>query len=284
MDFLIVSGLSGAGKSQAAAILEDAGFYCVDNMPPEFITQFAQFSLATRGRYEQVAIVTDIRAGQNFEGLFKAMGELSRICDYKIVFMEASNDVIIHRYKETRHKHPINLEGSLEAAVERERELMAPLRARADYIIDTTAMSTSKLRGELLELFGAGPKERSMVVNIISFGFKYGLPIEADLVFDVRFLPNPHYIDELRPKNGLDPEIVEFVTSYNLTKDFVAHLQSMFSFLLPCYMEEGKSSLVIAVGCTGGKHRSVVISKALGDFITQKGYNVVVSHRDMSRS
>lgn len=285
MQFVIVSGLSGAGKSKTASFLEDLGFYCVDNMPVDLIPQFAQLCMATKGRYERVALVTDVRASLTFEGLFKALEGLDQMrLQYTILFVEARTDTIIKRYKETRRKHPLTRDGSdLVEAVERERSLMEPIRNRANAIIDTTNLSTAKLRGVVINLVAGDLKDRAMTVTVVSFGFKYGLPMEADLVFDVRFLPNPYYIPELRTKTGMDQEVRDFVFSYQQTKDFVAKLEDLLAFLLPSYVDEGKTNLVIAVGCTGGKHRSVSVARELGDFAAKRGYAITVSHRDLGR-
>lgn len=285
MQLVILSGLSGAGKSKAASFLEDIGFYCVDNMPTDLIPQFAQLCLATKGRYERVALVTDVRASLTFEGLFKALDSLDQMkLQYTIVFVEANTDVLIKRYKETRRKHPLTKDGSsLTAAVERERELLEPIRNRANAVIDTSALSTAKLRGELINLVAGDLKDHAMTVTVTSFGFKYGIPVDADLVFDVRFLPNPYYIPELRHKTGLDAEVRDFVFSYQQTKDFVTKVEDLLAFCLPSYVDEGKTNLVIAVGCTGGKHRSVSVARELGDFASRKGYAITVSHRDLGR-
>lgn len=285
MEFVIISGLSGAGKSKTASFLEDAGFYVVDNMPAALIPKFAELCMAGQGRYDRVALVTDIRGGQTFEGLFEALDELKRMgCAYKILFVEAGVETIINRYKETRRLHPLAKNGrSLDEAVHREREALSPVRQRAEYIIDTTALSTAKLRGEVLRLFGSGGPAADMTVNVISFGFKHGIPIEADLVFDVRFLPNPFYIKELRDQTGLDEAVYNFVFGYQQTRDFMTHLEHLMGFLLPQYVAEGKTVLVIAVGCTGGHHRSVAITRALAEFIRQKGYTANENHRDMTR-
>lgn len=284
MEFVIVSGLSGAGKSTVVSIMEDAGFYCVDNLPASLIPGFAQLCMASPGKYARVAVVCDIRGGQTFDGLFAALEELRAMrCDYRILFVEATRDVIINRYKETRRAHPLEAAGcSLSAAVDREISALEPVRARADYIIRTTALSVAKLRGEVLQVFG-GEERSEMSVNVISFGFKYGLPIEADLVFDVRFLPNPFYIAELKDQTGLDEAVRAFVFNYRQTRDFMRQLEDLLTFLLPQFVAEGKTALVIAVGCTGGQHRSVAIARALADFIRQKGYNANESHRDMTR-
>lgn len=285
MEFIIVSGLSGAGKSQVASFLEDMGFYCVDNLPAQLIPPFAELCMANPGKYDKVALVTDIRGGQTFDGLFAALDQLDAMkCGHKIVFMEASAETVIKRYKETRRSHPLAKEGrSLPEAVALERSAMEPVRKRAEYIIDTTALSTAKLRGEILRLFGTPGQGSEMSVSVVSFGFKYGVPIEADLVFDVRCLPNPFYIAELRPQTGLDDGVRDFLFGYRQTVDLVKHLEDLMGFLLPLYVEEGKSALVVAVGCTGGKHRSVAITRALADFIRQKGYNAGENHRDMTR-
>lgn len=285
MEFVIISGLSGAGKSRATKILEDIGFYCVDNMPVDLIPQFAQLCLATKGRYERVALVTDVRGSLTFDGLFMALDKLNAMkCVYTIMFFEATNEALIKRFKETRHMHPLMRDGStLEQAVERERKLLEPVRNRAAYIINTSTLSTSKLRGELIRLFADKSREHNMSVEVISFGFKHGLPMEADVVVDVRFLPNPYYIPELRPMTGLDPEVRDFVFSYQQTKDYLAKLEDLFAFSLPLHLEEGKTNLTIAIGCTGGKHRSVAIAKHLGEYITKQGFETVVIHRDMGR-
>ena len=242
--------------------------------------------MAGQAKYDRVSIVSDIRGGQTFDGLFAALSDLEEMgCDYKILYVEASPETIIKRYKETRRLHPLARDGrSLDEAVHRERTILEPVRDRAEYIVDTTALSTAKLRGEVLRLFGSGGPQQAMSVSVISFGFKYGIPIEADLVFDVRFLPNPYYIAELRHQTGLDEGVYSFVFGYQQTKDFMAHLESLIGFLLPQYVEEGKAALVIGIGCTGGQHRSVAITKALADFIKQKGYQATENHRDMTRA
>lgn len=286
MDFVIVSGLSGAGKSKTVSFLEDVGYYCVDNLPAALIPRFAELCMAGTGRYDRVAVVTDIRGGQTFDGLFDALNELHAMkCDYKILFVEASNEAIIKRYKETRRSHPLSRSGrSLDELVAQERSALEPVRKLAEYIIDTTALSTAKLRGEVLRLFSAEDVGTSMSVSVISFGFKYGIPIEADLVFDVRFLPNPYYLAELRTQTGLDEGVRNFLFGYQQTLDFMNKLEDLITFLLPHYVEEGKTALVIAVGCTGGQHRSVAITRALAEFIRQKGYNAAENHRDMTRA
>ena len=285
MKFILISGLSGAGKSKAASFLEDMGYYVVDNMPAALIPKFAELCMASPGRYDKVVLVTDIRGGQTFDGLFDALDKLHDMgCDYKILFVEASVEAIIKRYKETRRNHPLSKTGrSLEEAVQLERSALEPVRQRAEYIVDTSALPTAKLRGEMLRLFGSGDTASAMSVSVISFGFKYGIPIEADLVFDVRFLPNPYYIAALRHQTGLDQGVWDFIFGYQQTRDFMKHLEGLIGFLLPLYVEEGKTALVIGVGCTGGHHRSVAITRALAEFIRQKGYSAAENHRDMTR-
>lgn len=285
MEILIISGLSGGGKSKAASFLEDMGFYIVDNMPAAMILKFAEFCAGVSGRYDRVALVYDVRTASSFTELFDVLDKLKSMGLCQMLFLEAAPETIIKRYKETRRRHPLRGEtDSLEEAVRREREMMQPVKERADYVIDTSRTSTAQLRGELLRLFGQGEERGAMTVNVTSFGFKYGLPLEADLVLDVRFMPNPFYIQDLRPKTGLDKAVADYVFSFQQTRDFMKKLEDLLSFTFPLYAEEGKTSLTIAVGCTGGHHRSVAVTHALTDFIRQQGYSVTENHRDMSRS
>ena len=286
MEFVIISGLSGAGKSKTASILEDIGFYVVDNLPAPLIPGLAQLCMAREKEYERVALVCDIRGGQSFDGLFDALEALKELeCRYKILFVEAAPETIIKRYKETRRSHPLAGDGkNLAEAVAKEKAALAGVRARAQYIIDTTVLSTAKLRGEVLRLFDRDGDTPQMRVSVTSFGYKYGLPMDADLVFDVRFLPNPYYIDQLRAQTGLDKPVSAFLFGYQQTKDFMKYLERLLAFLLPQYVEEGKTELVIAIGCTGGQHRSVAITRAVADFVRQKGYTAVEKHRDMTRA
>ena len=285
MDILIISGLSGAGKSKAASYLEDMGFYIVDNMPAAMILKFAEFCAGGNGRYDRVALVYDVRTANSFTELFDVLDKLRAMegaC--RMLFLEAAPEVIIKRYKETRRRHPLaDQTDSLAEAVHRERELMQPVRERADYVIDTSHTSTAQLRGELLRLFGEAGEKGGMTVSVTSFGYKYGLPLEADLVLDVRFMPNPFYIEELRPQTGLDQAVSDYVFSFQQTQGCMKRLEDLLSFTLPLYAEEGKTSLVIAVGCTGGHHRSVAVTYALAEFIRGLGYQVTENHRDMSR-
>ena len=286
MEILIISGLSGAGKSKAASFLEDSGFYIVDNMPAAMILKFAEFCAGGGGRYARVALVYDVRTAESFTELFDVLDKLKSmegVC--RMLFLEASPETIIKRYKETRRRHPLEREtDSLEEAVKKERELMLPVKDRADFVIDTTRLSTAKLRGELLRVFNGEDGETGMTVSVTSFGFKYGLPLEADLVLDVRFMPNPFYIQELRHQTGLDKPVSDYVFSFQQTHDFLRKVEDLLRFTLPLYAEEGKTGLVIAVGCTGGHHRSVAIAHALTEFIREQGYQTAEHHRDMERA
>ena len=286
MEFIIISGLSGAGKSKAASFMEDMGFFCVDNLPAPLIPKFAELGMAGTGEYDRVVLVTDVRSGTNFSALFQSLEALKGMkCPYRILYMDASDDVIIKRYKETRRSHPLAEEcDSLEGAIALERRMLAPLRERAEFVVDTSDLSTAKLRGELLRLFGRGSQEGAMTVSVTSFGFKHGLPREADLVFDVRFLPNPYYVQELRPRTGLDDGVRDYVFSGGAAGEFLEKLQDLVGFLLPKSVEEGKTALVVAVGCTGGHHRSVAIAHALAAYIRGRGYPVTESHRDLGRT
>ena len=285
MDILIISGLSGAGKSKAASFLEDMGFYIVDNMPAAMILKFAEFCMGGNGRYDRVALVYDVRTASSFTELFDVLDHLRELDGQcRMLFLEATPETIIKRYKETRRRHPLSdRTTSLESAVERECTLLSPVRERADFVIDTSHLSTAQLRGQLLQLFGDAEEKGGMAVTVTSFGFKYGIPLEADLVFDVRFMPNPFYIEELRPKTGLDAAVADYVLGFQQTQDFLTKLEDMLAFTLPLYAEEGKTVLVIAVGCTGGHHRSVAITHALTEYIRKLGYQVTEGHRDMNR-
>ncbi len=283
MEFVIISGLSGAGKSRAASIMEDMGFFCVDNLPAPLIGKFAELGMAGTGEYDRVVLVTDIRSGTNFDGLFHALEDLEAMkCPYRILFIEASDEVIIRRYKETRRSHPLLEEyGSLKDAITKERTMLAPIRERAEHIIDTSRLSTRGLRGELRRIFSRDSEEHPMEVCVTSFGFKHGILLEADLVFDVRFLPNPYYVPELRSLTGLDQNVQDYVYSTPQSIEFKNRLIEFVRYLLPSYVEEGKSSLVIGIGCTGGHHRSVALTHALTQAIQATGYPVQENHRDL---
>ncbi len=286
MEILIISGMSGAGKSRVAAALEDMDFYCVDNMPVKMMPRFAEFCLATRGRYERVALVTDVRGQESFDDLFEALKEMREMgCDYRILYVCAEVEAIVVRYKETRRPHPLDTDGiSLESAVRREIKLLEPVKANADYIIDTTKLTLGQLQSRLRMIFMPDNTGKSLMVSIISFGFKYGIPIEADMVFDVRFLPNPYYITELKDKSGLDRKVADYILRSEPAEEYLKILNNMISFMLPQCIEEGKSSFTVCVGCTGGRHRSVAVADALTGYVSELGYRVETIHRDMNRN
>lgn len=286
MEFVIITGLSGAGKSRAAEFLEDAGFYTVDNIPPEFMTKFADFCMHANGRYDRVALVSDVRAGNDFSPLLKALDDLQAMgCNYKLLFMEADLPTIIKRYKETRRMHPLTQPGiSLEDAANREREMLQPVRDRATFVLDTTPFaSTNMLRSALQKLFQTGTEQSGLSVSVMSFGYKYGLPLEADLVFDVRFLPNPYYVSGMKEHTGKDADVMDYLCSFDVTNQFLKKLEALLDFLLPQYAEEGKRTLTIAVGCTGGRHRSVAVASLLAEYVRTMRYTVAEYHRDMTR-
>lgn len=286
MELVIVSGLSGAGKSGAADFLEDLGYFCVDNMPSALLERFAEFCREAGSRFEKVALVTDIRGQTSFDALFEALETLRQSgLTLKLLYMEAPTPVIVRRYKESRRPHPLQgRELSVQQAVEKERSLLEPVRRRADWILDTGDTTLGQLHNEILRIFSPGGEARLLPVTVMSFGYKYGLPLEADLVMDVRFLPNPYYVPELRPNNGLDTGVRDYVFGGGQAAEFMKRLGDLIGWLLPRYREEGKTSLVIAVGCTGGHHRSVAIAHSLVETVRTLGYPVSESHRDMGRS
>ena len=285
MELLIVSGLSGAGKSVAMNALEDIGFFCIDNVPAGLLPSITAFSKAGDNQLERVALSMDVRGCRSREQIETALQQLDeQKTPYKILFLDAPDDVLMRRYSETRRRHPLMSDGmTIEQAMHREQELLRPLREHADFVIDTTLMPAAKLRNELYGLFGDKSARGKLSVNVVSFGFKYGIPLEADLVFDVRFLPNPFYVPELKHKTGMDSEVYDYVFSFPQTKTFIDKLEGMLSFLLPLYAEEGKSTLVIAVGCTGGHHRSVSVARCIASYLTALGYPAFENHRDITR-
>ena len=264
MEFVIVTGLSGAGKSRAVDALEDIGFYCVDNMPPKLLPKFAELCLQSKETLSRVAIVIDARGGELFDDLTESLDELKRQGgDYTLLFLECDDQVLARRYKETRRKHPLAAAngGSVIKAIEMERALLKSARSRTDYLIDTSHLSSAQLKERITTLF-MGDTSKAMLIQCMSFGFKYGFPAEADLMLDVRCLPNPFYVDELKRKTGLDADVRDYVLEKSETKGFQERMYAMIDYLLPLYINEGKSQLVIAIGCTGGKHRSVTLRKS----------------------
>ena len=285
MEFLIITGLSGAGKSRAADVLEDLEYYCVDNMPVKLMPRFAELCLDTRGRYEKVALVTDVRERESFGELLSTIEELKAMdCTVRILYMDAELRTLVRRYKESRRPHPLAAPGyPIEKAIEREIELLSPIKDRADFVVDSTSLTLGMLQNRLYSLFAGDGKKRELSITVMSFGFKHGIPLEADLVFDARFLPNPYYVDELRPLCGLDLPVAEFVFSYQQTRTFMEKVQELIDFLMPLYIEEGKLSLTIAIGCTGGRHRSVAIASALHAYFSAKGLRSTNLNRDLEK-
>ena len=283
MEFLIISGMSGAGKSQAADILEDMDYYCVDNMPLALLPRFAELCIASRGRYDRVALVTDVRERESIDGLLPALDGLWEMgLEYRILFMEADVQTIVRRYKGSRRPHPLQEPGgTIDDAVRREVRALSPVRERADFIINTTGLTTAMLQSRILELIGGSEKRFSITVT--AFGYKYGLPMDADLVFDVRFLPNPYYVSELRPLSGLDANVANFVLSRNEAREFMDRLCSLLDLLIPLYAEEGRYTLHIAVGCTGGRHRSVAVANALATRLAERRELVTAAFRDIEK-
>lgn len=282
MQFLIVTGLSGSGKSGAVNVLEDIGYYCIDNMPPQLISKFAEISAQSNGKIDRVAIVTDVRGGELFFKLGDHLKELkAQGLEVKILFLDASDEVLVKRYKETRRKHPLDekFHGNLLRAVSAEREMLRVVREFADYYIDTSFLSTSQLKEQINSIFLENIND-FMIVKVMSFGFKYGAPNEADLVFDVRCLPNPFYVPELKPYTGQDSCVSEYVMQFEQAKILLQKLKDLIDFLLPLYVHEGKSQLVIAFGCTGGKHRSVTFAEKIYNYLCAKDVKARISHRD----
>jgi len=285
MEFLIITGLSGAGKSRAADVLEDLDYYCVDNMPIALMPRFAELCMATKGRYEKVALVTDVREKDGFDKLLHTLDELEAMdCNCRILYMDADVRTLVRRYKESRRPHPLAVPGStVEEAIKREIRLLAPVRERAEHIVSTSNQTLGMLQQRLFTLFAEKGRKRELDVTVMSFGYKYGLPMDADLVLDARFLPNPFYVEELRPQSGLDKPVSDYVFSFQQTGEFMQQLETMLDFLLPLYIEEGKMGLTIAIGCTGGRHRSVAIAAALNEKLRAKGLKSVNVNRDIDK-
>lgn len=286
MEFLIISGLSGAGKTRAADVMEDLDYYCVDNMPAALLPTFAELCMSAVERYEKVALVVDAREKDSMNELFEALAKLWDVgCEYSLLFLEADVQTIVKRYQETRRPHPLYRPGeSLEMSIRREIKLLEPLRERADYVINTTGLTQGQLQKELYSIFVGENSKRQMAVSVVAFGFKYGIPIDADMVFDVRFLPNPFYVDELRELTGLDKPVQEFVLEQADAMEFLNKVKDLIAFLLPRYIDEGKHRLTIAVGCTGGQHRSVAVAHELTEFINNRlGQNASLTTRELGR-
>lgn len=285
MKFVIVTGMSGAGKSTALKMLEDVGYFCVDNLPIPFVRKFAELTIVPSSEISKVALGIDIRSGE-------ALGELEYVLEnmtvygfkYEILFLDASDDVLVKRYKETRRTHPLAGTDRVDQGIKLERKKLDFLKKNADYILDTSSLLTRELKAELEKIFVKNQTYRNLFVTILSFGFKYGIPSDSDLVFDVRFLPNPYYIDNLKQKTGNEKEVQDYVMGFELSHEFLSRLEDMVKFLIPNYITEGKNQLVISIGCTGGKHRSVTLANQLYERLkADKEYGVKVEHRDISK-
>ncbi len=282
--FVIVSGLSGAGKTQAIWCLEDLGFFCVDNLPPTLIPKFAELCAQSDGRINKIALVVDIRGGGFFDAVYDSLENLKELgIKYEILFLEASDETLVRRFKESRRPHPLNPNGRILEGIMEERARLEELRGKAHKIIDTSDLTNKQLKEQITSMYGEHKQEQSLNITVASFGYKYGIPMDADLVFDVRFLPNPHYIEELRPLTGNDKEIQDYVLESPISRTFIRKFYSLIKFLLPHYIKEGKTSLTIAIGCTGGRHRSVTLANKLVELLDQKNYNVIKRHRDIDK-
>ena len=282
MRFVVVTGMSGAGKLTAQKMLEDMGYYCVDNLPVPFIVKFAE--QIYESERDKVVLGIDVRADQSFDEIMQALKDMKdKGYSYEMLFLDASKQTLLKRYKESRRNHPLAMDGRVEDGIERERKILAKTKKSADYVIDTSHLLTRELREELENIFVKNENYKSLMVNISSFGFKHGILQDADLVFDVRFLPNPYYVEELKHKTGNDKEVQDFLMQYDEAHIFLEKVKDLLDFLIPNYIKEGKNQLVIGIGCTGGKHRSVTLAneiyKALND--DDKEYGVILNHRDI---
>ena len=281
---VIVTGMSGGGKTQASRYLEDLGYFCVDNLPPVFIPKFVELCKHSGGHVRKVVLVVDTRSREFFDTFVHTLNDMDKDdVPYEMLFMDASDPAIIRRYKETRRRHPMAPSSRISEGIAKERERLAPVRAKATYIIDTSELRKVDLRDKIHRLFGTSGGEQ-MSINVLSFGFKFGMPLDADMVFDVRFLPNPFYIESMRHKSGAVPEVAEYIAKWPVTKEFTRLLDEMLDFLVPQYIKEGKSQFVIAVGCTGGMHRSVFVTEKLGQYLKRKHARVSIEHRDLHRN
>ena len=286
MRFVIVTGMSGAGKSTTLKMMEDMGYFCVDNMPIPLMSKLTELFMVPNGEINKVALGLDIRSGQNLDELENILNEMDLAqIPYEILFLEARDETLIKRYKETRRNHPLAGAGRVEKGIALERQKVGFLKKRANYILDTSRLLTRELKAELSKIFVENREYKNLYITVLSFGFKYGIPNDAELVFDVRFLPNPYYIDERRPQSGNDKPVQEYVMNNELAREFLEKLVDMVQFLMPNYAAEGKHQLVIAIGCTGGKHRSVTIANALYDrlTVTEEDYGLKKEHRDLAK-
>lgn len=281
---VIVTGISGAGKTQALRCFEDLGYFCVDNLPPTLIPKFAELCAQTNRNINNIALVVDIRGGEFFRDLTEVLDQLEQGgINYEVLFLEASDEVLVRRYKESRRRHPLGTDGEVLRNIREERVLLEEIRGRAHKIIDTSNFKPQQLKEKLVDLFSSDAENSQLLVTVISFGFKYGIPLDSDLVIDVRFLPNPYYDPVLRPLSGNEPVVRDFVFDSPVTTAFMEKFTDLVEFLIPCYIKEGKTTLMIAIGCTGGMHRSVALANRLGEILRDKEFKVTVSHRDIGR-
>lgn len=281
---IIVTGLSGSGKTQACRYLEDLGYFCVDNLPPVFIPKFMELCSHASHRVSRIVFVVDTRSREFFDNLLQVLEEMDKADrEYEMLFMDASDDVIIRRYKETRRSHPMAPASRISEGVAKERSRLAAVRKKATYVIDTSNFTNANLRDKIVQIFGKHDGVE-MSISVLSFGFKFGMPLDADIVLDVRFLPNPFYIDSLRHKSGAVPEVAAYIEEKPATQEFLKRVDSLLEFLVPQYIKEGKSQLVIAIGCTGGMHRSVYVAGHIFSLLVKKGYNANLEHRDLMKN
>ncbi len=284
MRFVMVTGMSGAGKSSVLKMLEDMGYFCVDNLPIQLIPKFSQLTAESVSTIDKVALGVDIRSGQNLEQLGDLLINFEENnLPYEILFLDASTDVLVKRYKETRRTHPLAREGRVDKGIELERERLKFLKKKANYIIDTSMLLIRELKAEIDKIFLEDGEYQNFIVTVLSFGFKYGIPSDSDLVFDVRFLPNPYYIPELKPQTGNDQPVYDYVMQAPQAVEFLEKLEDMLTFLIPNYIIEGKNQLVVSIGCTGGKHRSVTLANAITKQLKKLSYGVKVEHRDIEK-
>lgn len=282
---VIITGMSGAGKSQVVRAMEDLGYFCVDNLPPMLIPKFAELCAQSGGKVNKIALVVDIRGGEFFDTLVQVLeGMEKQGLLYEILFLEASDATIIRRYKETRRRHPMAPHGRISEGISRERDRLEQIRGRATHIIDTSGLATATLRGKITDLFAEEREHERMTVTVVSFGFKYGIPLDADMVLDVRFLPNPFYVESLRRKSGREALVGDYIWKWPVTQQFMEKLSGLIDFLVPHYVKEGKSQLIIAIGCTGGLHRSVFVAEKMFEYLKGKGFKVNVEHRDIKHN
>ncbi|MGE5605706.1 MAG: RNase adapter RapZ [Bacteroidota bacterium] len=285
MRFVIITGLSGAGKSETIKCFEDLGYFCVDNLPPVLIPKFAELCAQSDGRINRIALVIDIRGGSFFDDVFDALETLEQNgFTYEIVFLEARDEILIRRFKESRRKHPLSNTGGISDGIKAEKEKLEQIRGKASMIVDTSDLNARGLRDLINRKYESLPQQEKMLITLISFGFKNGLPLDADLVFDVRFLPNPFYVESLKDLDGNRDEVANYVLKWPVTARFLTKLFDFIDFLTPQYAKEGKANLIIGIGCTGGRHRSVTIANKLGEYLRTKGYMVTVDHRDAQRT